>query len=312
MKNSYKILLATDYSEAVMNAERYAVQFALNTNSTLTIVHVIDVESGSFLSNTEDLAASEKYHLKIETNKLEHHRDELLKSLNVKKDELSCDYIIREGKAGEQICKEAKESDVDFIVMGTHGVTGFRKIFAGTHVWEVIRKSSVPVFAIPKDGMFTEFKNILFATEQREGEISALNYLSSIAKKSNAEITVLHISNYAISKSLEISMFEKFRTEVQNAIPYKKINLRLANYEDIIQGLNDFCIRSKADLLVMSPERPSLLEKIFMPVTSVTKEMSFQTHVPLLTIPDYYDPENSAFWKLFELDERYLREEFEE
>lgn len=37
MKNTFKILLATDYSQSVKNAEHYAVQFTKSTNSELTI-----------------------------------------------------------------------------------------------------------------------------------------------------------------------------------------------------------------------------------------------------------------------------------
>lgn len=309
MEKKFRILLATDYSEAVMNAERYAVQFAKNTNSILTIIHVVNEESASILANSENLADSSRYYLEQEQERMEHHRDKLFASLNIDKFELESDCIIRVGLAGEQICKEAKREDIDFIIAGTHGATGFRKVFYGTHAWEIIRKSSVPVIAVPKDGMFTSIKNIVFAAEQREGEMAAINYLAQFAELFDATITVLHVTNYSVSKELEIKMFEKFRAEIMDRLGYKKINLRLAHYEDIIQGINDFSIRTKADLIVMSPEKKSLLEKIFMPVASVTKEMSFQTHIPLLSIPDYYDPENSAFWKLFELDENYLTED---
>ncbi|MBA3705790.1 MAG: universal stress protein, partial [Bacteroidetes bacterium] len=47
MKQQFKILLATDYSEEVMNSERYAVQFAEQTNAVLTIVHVYEIPFNS-------------------------------------------------------------------------------------------------------------------------------------------------------------------------------------------------------------------------------------------------------------------------
>ena len=40
MDKKIKILLVTDFSEAVMNAERYAFQLALNINSSITVLHV--------------------------------------------------------------------------------------------------------------------------------------------------------------------------------------------------------------------------------------------------------------------------------
>ena len=52
----------------------------------------------------------------------------------------------------------------------------------------------------------------------------------------------------------------------------------------------------------MSPERPFFLERVFSPSVSFTKKMSFHTHIPLLSIPDYYNPDFEWFWKLFAVD----------
>ena len=216
---------------------------------------------------------------------------------------------MREGSAGVQIRKEAKELEADFIIMGTHGVTGFRKVFFGTHAWNVIKKSSVPVFAIPKDALFTGFKNILFATEYREGEIPAINFLTQFAGRFNAEVTVLHTTKYVLSKRLEAELYGRFKKEVVEKVAYPKLSIRLGKSENITQGLQKYCADKKIDLLVMSPERPFLMEKIFLLNDSITRKMSFYTHVPLLTIPDYYNPEYAPFWKMFESDERYLNEE---
>jgi hypothetical protein len=58
---------------------------------------------------------------------------------------------------------------------------------------------------------------------------------------------------------------------LENKIPINKLDIRLAHYEDIVAGLNDFCIRSKTNLLVMSLEKSFLWENIFNPITSTTR-----------------------------------------
>lgn len=298
MDTKYKILLATDYSEAVMNAERYAAQFAKATNSILSFLHVYEapLPPPKITMSYQDMLDNAKAQKTVE---LEKHRDALFASLGIKPGEINNECIVREGIAGKQIRNEAKESDVDFIIVGTHGVSGFREVFFGSHSWDVIKKSSVPVIAVPKDALFTGFKHIVFGTEYREGEIPVLVFLTQFAKHFVAEVTVLHSTNYVLSKHFEKDMFERFRNDIKEKISYPKLKIHLIKSENIIDGLNRFCEHSKADLLVMSPERPFLLEKIFTPNPSVTRKMSFHTSVPLMTIPDFYNPEYVDFWKQF-------------
>ena len=298
MKTKYKILLATDYSEAVMNAERYAVQFAVSTNSILTLLHVYPIPFSSPETPLEYAQSPDELR-DFQQKLLEKHREELFRSLNIKADEINYECIVREGNPGKQIRKEAKESGSDFVIVGTHGASGFREVFFGSHSWDVIKKSSVPVIAVPKEAIFTGMKNIVFGTEYREGEIPVINFLTKFAKHFNAEVTVLHSTNYVLSKHFEKEMFERFRNDIKGKISYKKLNIQLIKSENIIDGLNRFSEHTKADLLVMSPEQPYLFEKIFMPNKSIVKKMSFHTTLPLMTIPDFYNPEYTDFWKHF-------------
>ena len=216
--------------------------------------------------------------------------------------ELNYECVIREGSAGKQIREEANEILHDFIIVGTHGAGGFRQFVLGSHTWDVIKKASFPVLAIPKDALFREIKNIVFATEYREGELPVINFLTQLAQQFKAELTVLHITSNEISEQSEKKISEEFTTELKNKIAYPNVKISVAHYTDITSGLTDFCSRVNAGWLVMSPEKPFFLEKIFNPSASMTKKMNFHTTIPLLSIPDYYNPDYEWFWKLFALD----------
>ncbi len=287
-----KFLLATDYSNEVMNAERYAVQIAKETNSTLALLHVYPIPI-TFPSEVIEYAKSIEELRQSEMKRLEQHRDELFRALNINPEKLPCECIVREGSAGGQICKEAEESHADFIIVGTHGASGFREAFLGSHSWDVIRKASVPVFAIPKDALFTGIQNIVFGTAYREDDLSALEFLTHFAKEFNAELTILHVTNYMLSKKFEKEMFEKFRSDVKEQFPYSKLEVRLLVNDAIAEGLNLYCSDNKTDLLAMSVPKTSLFEKIFLPALSMTRKMVFHTHIPLLAIPDSYHVEHS-------------------
>jgi nucleotide-binding universal stress UspA family protein len=306
MLTGYKILLATDYSDAANNAEKYAIQLALNTHSELSVVHIFENQPNTDPTKPLKFAGSESEQLKLEQSKLEKHYNELVKDLSIVKSDFRTNFIAIEGNPSRNICKIAKDSRFDFIVMGTHGASGFKKVFFGSHAWNTIKNSAIPVLAIPKDGSYLPVKKIVFATEQRPGEIPAINYLVQLAKKLDAEVTVLHITNTAPSIEFTAESFKKFRKELKDKIAYDKLSLNQAFYDDVVEGLNDYCTRTETNWLVMSHEKSSLLEQLLIPGQSVTKEMSFRTHIPLLSIPDYYYSEHDYFWNLYEFNEYLL------
>ena len=57
--------------------------------------------------------------------------------------------IISVGDPATEIIKCADEDDADVIVMGTHGRSGYRKMFFGSVTEQVLRRSPVPVYAVP-------------------------------------------------------------------------------------------------------------------------------------------------------------------
>ena len=293
----YKLLLATDYSEAVMNAERYSVQFAKQTNSMLTLLYVYEFPISAPVKTTifaEEMKSLEKSQLE----RLTQHRNKLFSSLKIQHDELICNCVVSDGNVREQILKEATEVVADFIIVGTHGAGGFLETMFGSHSWDVIEKARIPVIAIPKDALFTEIKNIVIATEYREGEIPIINFVSRFAKNFDAEVTVLHVTNYTLSKIDGAQMLEKFRNDINEKNSYPKLKMQLIKSENIAEGINNYCSENKVDLLVMSPERLSLFEKIFFP-KSITKKMSFITNIPLMAVPDFYNPKFSERLKNF-------------
>lgn len=310
MERKLKILLATDYSEDATSAELYGVQFAKNTNSKLYLIHVYDKIVIYNSDEPLELAQTKNDIRELEMDILEQHRDKLFYLLDIDENELECVCIVREGKAGKQICKEAEKAEIDFIVMSTHGANVFKELFFGNHTWNVIKKASVPVLAIPKNTFFTGIENIVFATEYREGEIPVINFLVQFVKQFDATITLLHVTDSALSKKSKKLMFDNFKDEIRKKISYHKLDMRLAHYDDIVGGLNDFCEKSKIDMLVMSHEKRFFWGNILNPVTSVTRKMTLNTHIPLLSIPDYYNSEGSKFWKLFDFDKTYMYEDF--
>lgn len=310
MDVNLNILLATDYSEAGMGAELYGIQFAQNTNSKLHLIHIYDKISNftpdeplAYAQTKNDIRESELYIL-------EQHREKLFYLLDINENDLACECIVREGEPENEMCEIAERLGIDFIIVSTHAANVFKDLFFGNQTWNIIKKAKMPVLAIPRDVFYTGIKNIVFATEYREGEIPVINFLVQFAKQFDASITMLHITNNVLSDKLKSNMFDYFKKEISTEILYDKLDMQIARYGNIVDGLNDFCDKSKADVVVMSHQKRYFFRNIFNPITSTTRKMTFDTQVPLLSIPDYYNSEGSKFWELFDLDKQYMYEDF--
>jgi nucleotide-binding universal stress UspA family protein len=296
MKNYFRMLVATDYSGAAINAERYAIKLAKDTNSILTFLHVFS-SSTSFpkeLTERERIGYKPMDH---EILRLEQHVSDLLKSMDIQMGEVEYKCLVRKGDAREEIRNESNDSDIEFIVVGTHGETNLKQTFLGSHTWNTINKVSMPVLAIPIEASYSPVQSIVFATEYRKGELPVIKFLTKLAEQFDAELTVLHVTNDVFSREFEQEMFTRFMNEVKSQVKYDKLEVRLIHDANLIEGLNNFCIRTKSNWLVMSPEKSLLFEKVFNPITSRTKAMSFHTHVPLFTIPDNYNLKSEDFWE---------------
>ncbi len=292
MKNYFKILVASDYSKAGINAERYAIQLSRATNSVVTFFHVFD-EPFYFREHFSEFEKLDENPLMSELTDLKEHISDLYKSMGINPtdDEYHC--VVRQGPLAEELYIKAEGDRSDFVIMGTHETDLLKAAIEGSHTWDVIKNAPVPVLAIPEGVAFENIKHIVFATEYRKGEIPVINFLASMARQLDARLTILHIYNDVFSKEFENEMFEKFKNEVKSLIEYDKLSIQLIHNNDLVAGLNGFSIKANANWLVMSHERTMFFVSLFNPI-SVTKKMSFHTLVPLFTVPDNYKPRHEA------------------
>ena len=137
-----KIVLAVDGSEASSNAIKHAVALAKNNTGTLIALYVV---SPIDISNLGVVKPEMLYQgLKEEGEKILSGIKGLAQNEGV-----DIQTRVEEGIPDEVICKVAEESDADLIIMGSHGRTGFGKVFVGSVTERVISKEkSCPVLVV--------------------------------------------------------------------------------------------------------------------------------------------------------------------
>jgi len=292
LKKYFKILVASDYSKAGDNAVRYAIQLAKSTNSFLTFFHSFE-ESFHF---PEQLAGFEKLDenpVKPELTDLKEYITDIFLSMDMKFEESEYRYMVRQGALVNELYAEAERDNTDLIILGTHEADLIRTAVKGSHTWEAIKNTPIPVLAIPEEAFFENIKHIVFATEYRKGEIPVINFLKNLAIYFKAELSIFHVYNDVFSQEFENELFERFKGEVTGLMDHDTIPIQLVHNNDLAEGLNSFCAKVNATWLVMSHEKTTFPISLLNPM-SVTKKMSSHTYLPLLVVPDAYTPKHQV------------------
>jgi nucleotide-binding universal stress UspA family protein len=140
-----RILHPSDFSAASNAAFKKAIEMAKTNRAELLIVHVINpiipVAGEGYVSPKmyEDLAASTRAWARKQLDRL------LVKA---KKSGVRCKGVLAEGVAHERIARIAKTKRADLVVMGTHGRSGFAKLFLGSVAGRVVTAAPCPVLTV--------------------------------------------------------------------------------------------------------------------------------------------------------------------
>lgn len=279
------ILVPTDFSNCSADAIKYAIRFAAKTERKLLFFHstflLIPTRSSNF-AYLNAVKADKETKLKL----LIKYIDKIYTSLNIKRDEATTKFQVKFGNSlVENITEIINEQFIDLIVMGTHGATGFRKVFMGSNATKVIEQSYCPVLAIPHKFKFSAIKTIAYAAADLNNVKKELKKVISIAVKLDASLEIFHIATAKES----LLKYQKFNSkEFLQSIThhYKFYNLGLyvidGSDKDLSTAINSFITHNRPSIVVTLTQKKGFFEKLF--ATSQTKELAYNLKVPLLAI----------------------------
>ena len=138
------VLVPTDGSECASGAVDHALAIASATGAT---AHVINVYSDDVYSQTLDEVPPSDY---VDT--LERSGEEATEAVAERFEAAGVDVetAVLEGRASDEILSYAEETDIDAVIMGTHGRSGLDRFLLGSTTERVIRQSDLPVVAVPE------------------------------------------------------------------------------------------------------------------------------------------------------------------
>jgi nucleotide-binding universal stress UspA family protein len=136
-----KILVPTDGSEFAKKAQQHALFLANVTGAEIVAVSVTE---NTFVNG---LPLDDEVYLLNQVLK-ERSEENLEEFDKLNEDDLKITHIIKEGSPAKCILEVAKEEDVDLIVMGSSGKSGFDRFIMGSVADKVVNSAKCAVLII--------------------------------------------------------------------------------------------------------------------------------------------------------------------
>ena len=136
-----KILVPTDGSEFAKKAQRHALFLSKVSGAEIIAVSVTE---NNFING---LPLDDEIYLLNQV--LKERSEENLKEFDeLNEDDLKITHVIREGSPARVILEVAVEEDVDLIVMGSSGKSGFDRFIMGSVADKVVNSAKCAVLVV--------------------------------------------------------------------------------------------------------------------------------------------------------------------
>ncbi|HEX9979924.1 MAG TPA: universal stress protein [Flavobacterium sp.] len=239
-----RILVPTDFSQHAEYALKVAAQIARNNNSEIILLHMLELPSqgGDALTGGNEIPEI-MYFKNRAIKKLEDLMDvDYLDGINVSE-------IIQFQKAFEGILAISRKNYVDFIVMGSHGASGFQEMFIGSNTEKVVRSSDVPVLVIKNETPDFKADHFVFASDFSEEIKTPFRKVKEFAELFNAHIHLVMINTPNSFKPTHIA--EKMMESFTNDFSLKNFSTHIYNDVNVEKGILNFANSINADLIGM-------------------------------------------------------------
>ena len=239
-----RILVPTDFSPHAEYALKVAAQIARKNNSEIILLHMLELpHQGSDAVG----AGSDIPEIMFFKNKAISNLEDLMDVDYL--DGLAVSEIVQFEKAFEGILAVSKKNDVDFIVMGSHGASGFQEMFIGSNTEKVVRFSDVPVLVIKNETETFQAEKFVFASDFSNEIKKPFKQLLDFATGFNAHLHLVMINTPNTFKPTHVA--EKIMSDFIREFDYPNHSLHIYNDVNVEKGILNFSNSVQADLIGM-------------------------------------------------------------
>jgi nucleotide-binding universal stress UspA family protein len=155
-----RILIPTDFSKYSEEALKMGAQIARKFDSEIILLHILELphQASDVMGGGKSIPEIMFYKNKAISNLEKLMDSKYLKGINVSE-------AIEFKKVHEGVLDASKKNNIDLIVMGSHGTSGFDELLVGSNAEKVVRFSTVPVLVVKKEAKEFKARNFVFASD---------------------------------------------------------------------------------------------------------------------------------------------------
>lgn len=264
-----RILLATDLSANALNAALYAIELYGREGPAFLLVHCYQypIPRTGFPFSIDDIARGAEAGLERSKASLEAALPGKPWPLTAECTEGSLMTVLK-------ACKEGPDPP-RLVVMGARNTEGFPHFVPGSLTADVIKRSGMPVLAVPEEAKYHGLSDVLLTDDGQGVEQGTMAVLSDLLQRTGARLHVLRVVNEAVPADAGPSALEKAVGQVPHSYLYK-------SGEDLVSLVNEALEETRADLVVAVHHGRSFLERLFH--RSASARLAVYTPVPLLVL----------------------------
>ena len=211
------ILLLTDFSELADYARFLADKCAVTLNANLEILKIVDIPSDVEVNSEGeplDGMFADTGHLLEKKKAAQVEMKEWTKDL-----QSSYSSTVMYGHFQRSVRKFIEDNSIDLVIMGTHGVSGFKEFLSGSITETLIKNNRVPVLSLKCDRSDVSFEHILlsgdfegffdFTVFEKIQAVfnSKLHLISVVSSKEEESKSIVRMRNFALDNNLENTDF---------------------------------------------------------------------------------------------------------
>jgi nucleotide-binding universal stress UspA family protein len=271
-----KILVPTDFSETANRARDYAVQLAQELNAEVTLLNIYHIPSTAarpdVFVNIGEIAKGAEQLMK-----------EQLEYLNLNYSNIKFRSSCTPGFVIDSVRIICDKENIDLVVMGATGATGFIGNMLGSNTSSLIGSIKTPIIAVPGNTTIKFPQNIVVANDLMvSGDEKLFLPLNEIATKTKSTIDFLFVVDEEHKMDNKIQRLKASNFDDKFGVQYHPFHFR--KDENIEDGILDYINKHDTDLLVVVSHQRTFWQKLFH--KSVAKSITKHTKLPILILSE--------------------------
>lgn len=169
-----RVIVPCDFTKVVPAAMSYAVRMSATENVQIDLLHIYEGGTSGVRLTKDQVQIH-----------LEEAAQEYAKTYGV-----TVQALLREGTIESTISEVAEERHADYVVMGTHGISGMQRFF-GSKAIKVVSQSDVPFLIVQEPAGAEVFKRLLMPLGARQEDVEKLTWCVRLLKEYGSELYVV-------------------------------------------------------------------------------------------------------------------------